>query len=38
LHERAGFRVVGVYRRHGTIEGEWRDCVVVEKLLDDPAP
>ena len=33
LHERAGFRVVGVYRRHGKLEGEWRDCVVVEKLL-----
>src|SRR5262249_25833236 len=35
LHERAGFRVVGVYRRHGKLDGEWRDCVIVEKLLDD---
>ena len=35
LHERAGFRVVGVYRRHGKLEGEWRDCVIVEKLLDE---
>ena len=34
LHERAGFRVVGVYRRHGKLDGEWRDCVVVEKLLE----
>jgi L-amino acid N-acyltransferase YncA len=33
LHERAGFRVVGTYRRHGKLEGEWRDCVIVEKLL-----
>jgi L-amino acid N-acyltransferase YncA len=33
LHERAGFRVVGVYRRHGQLAGEWRDCVIVEKLL-----
>jgi phosphinothricin acetyltransferase len=33
LHERAGFRVVGVYRRHGTLEGKWVDCVIVEKLL-----
>ena len=33
LHERAGFRVVGVYRRHGRLEGEWRDCVIVERLL-----
>jgi phosphinothricin acetyltransferase len=33
LHERAGFRVVGVYRRHGRLDGRWRDCVVVERLL-----
>jgi phosphinothricin acetyltransferase len=30
---RAGFRVVGVYRRHGRLDGQWRDCVIVEKLL-----
>jgi L-amino acid N-acyltransferase YncA len=35
LHERCGFRVVGVYQRHGTLEGEWRDCVIVERLLDE---
>jgi len=34
LHERCGFRVVGVYRRHGKLDGEWRDCVIVERLLD----
>ena len=33
LHERAGFRMVGVYRRHGRLDGEWRDCVIVERLL-----
>lgn len=33
LHERAGFRVAGVYHRHGKLDGEWRDCVIVEKLL-----
>lgn len=33
LHERAGFRVVGIYQRHGQLDGEWRDCVIVEKLL-----
>lgn len=38
LHERAGFRVVGVYRRHGRLEGAWRDCVIVEKLLADETP
>ncbi len=37
LHERAGFRVVGVYRRHGKLDGEWRDCVIVEKLIGDAA-
>ena len=35
LHERCGFRVVGVYRRHGKLEGQWRDCVIVERLLDE---
>jgi L-amino acid N-acyltransferase YncA len=38
LHERAGFRVVGVYQRHGKLDGEWRDCVIVEKLLEDTSP
>jgi L-amino acid N-acyltransferase YncA len=30
-----GFREVGVHRRHGRLDGEWRDVVVVEKLLGD---
>jgi L-amino acid N-acyltransferase YncA len=29
-----GFREVGVYRRHARLDGEWRDCVIVEPLLD----
>jgi L-amino acid N-acyltransferase YncA len=33
LHERCGFRVVGVYRRHGQLDGRWLDCVIVERLL-----
>jgi phosphinothricin acetyltransferase len=37
LHERCGFRVVGVYRRHGRLDGQWRDCVIVERLLDGDA-
>jgi phosphinothricin acetyltransferase len=37
LHERLGFRVVGVYRRHGRLDGVWRDCVIVEKLLGEAA-
>lgn len=29
----AGFREVGIYRRHGRLDGRWRDCVIVERLL-----
>jgi L-amino acid N-acyltransferase YncA len=29
----AGWRDVGVHRRHGRLEGEWKDVLVVEKLL-----
>jgi L-amino acid N-acyltransferase YncA len=28
-----GFREVGVYHEHGQLEGVWRDCVIVERLL-----
>jgi phosphinothricin acetyltransferase len=34
---RAGFREVGIYQRHAQLEGNWRDVVIVEKLLDDPS-
>jgi hypothetical protein len=34
LHERCAFRVVDVYRRHGSLDGEGRDCIIVERLLD----
>jgi len=36
-HEAAGFVVVGVQRRHGRLDGEWKDCVLVERLLGDAA-
>lgn len=35
LLESLGFRRVGVYRRHGQLDGEWRDVVIVERLLHD---
>jgi L-amino acid N-acyltransferase YncA len=35
LHARCGFRIVGTYQRHGKLDGEWRDCVIVERLLDE---
>lgn len=28
-----GFREVGIYRRHARLDGEWRDVVIVERLL-----
>jgi L-amino acid N-acyltransferase YncA len=28
-----GFREVGVYRKHGKLNGEWRDVVIVERLI-----
>ena len=34
---RAGFREVGIYQRHAQLEGNWRDVVIVEKLLDQPS-
>ena len=33
LARSAGFREIGIERRHGQIDGEWRDCVPVERLL-----
>lgn len=32
-----GFREVGTYRRHGRLDGMWRDVVIVELLLGDAA-
>ncbi len=28
-----GFREIGVYRRHGKLDGRWMDCVIVERLI-----
>ncbi|MGH2893671.1 MAG: arsinothricin resistance N-acetyltransferase ArsN1 family A [Solirubrobacteraceae bacterium] len=36
-HRAAGFDEVGIQRRHGRLDGEWKDCVLVEKLLGDAA-
>jgi phosphinothricin acetyltransferase len=33
LLETLGFREVGVYYRHGKLDGRWRDVVVAEKFL-----
>lgn len=28
-----GFREVGIYEKHGRLDGQWRDVVIVERLL-----
>ena len=33
LLARCGFREVGTYTRHGHLDGQWRDVVIVERLL-----
>ena len=33
LVKACGWREVGVHRRHGRLEGEWKDVLVVERLL-----
>ena len=32
-----GWREVGVHRRHSRLDGEWKDVVVVERLIGDAA-
>jgi phosphinothricin acetyltransferase len=36
-HRTAGFREVCIQRRHGQLDGQWKDCVLVEKLLGEAA-
>ena len=33
LFRAAGFEDVGTFRRHGRLDGEWRDVVLIERLL-----
>jgi phosphinothricin acetyltransferase len=37
LLARMGFRQVGTYQRHAKLDGAWRDCVIVERLLGEAA-
>jgi L-amino acid N-acyltransferase YncA len=37
LARACGFREVGVHRRHGRLDGEWKDTVVVERLIGEAA-
>ena len=36
-HLAAGFDEVGIQRRHGRLDGEWKDGVLVERLLGEAA-
>lgn len=36
--ERCGFASVGLHRRHGQLDGVWRDVLVVERLLAPRPP
>jgi L-amino acid N-acyltransferase YncA len=36
-HRAAGFDEIGVQRRHGRLDGRWKDCVLVERLLGEAA-
>jgi L-amino acid N-acyltransferase YncA len=35
LRRKVGFGEVGIYRRHDKLDGKWRYCVIVEKLLGE---
>src|SRR3954452_20027337 len=37
VHRAAGFEEVGIQRRHGRLDGEWKDCVLVERLIGPAA-
>jgi L-amino acid N-acyltransferase YncA len=36
-HRTAGFEEVGIQRRHGKLDGTWKDCVLIERLLGETA-
>ena len=36
-HRAAGFEEVGIQRRHGKLDVQWKDCVLVERLLGPAA-
>jgi len=35
LMTRVGFREVGIYEKHGRLDGVWRDVVIVERVLPE---
>ena len=37
LMKTLGFTEIGLHRRHGKLDGAWRDCVIVELLIEENA-
>ena len=35
LLAKAGFREIGTHEKHGKLDGVWRDCVIVEKIIPE---
>ena len=33
-----GFREVGIYEKHARLDGQWRDVVIVERLIPENIP
>ena len=31
----SGFKEIGVHEKHGKLDGAWRDCVIVERVLPE---
>jgi L-amino acid N-acyltransferase YncA len=38
LVKSCGWREVGLHQRHARLDGDWRDVMVVERVLDAPGP
>lgn len=32
---KVGFKEIGVHEKHGKLDGVWRDCVIVERLIPE---
>ncbi|NMP24670.1 arsinothricin resistance N-acetyltransferase ArsN1 family A [Sulfobacillus harzensis] len=35
LCQACGFREVGIYEKHGKLDGRWIDCVIVERVITE---
>jgi phosphinothricin acetyltransferase len=35
LMAQAGFKEIGVHEKHGRLDGQWRDCAIVERLIPE---